>query len=209
VEVKSRKQQLVLIGRQVRRLRAARGYTHEQLAGKARFSRPYFSAVERGERNVSALNLVRIAVALGVEVGALFPPVAELLDSETLATQELVEDGKEFVEDEGKQQGGEGETSVAVPPQRVITQPGETLMSAGVAAQALGVNIRTLERWVKAKVLTPATQVETLRGAVYSVFWPADIERLKKTRLEAGIVPRRPRAERRSQSEANASEGGT
>jgi len=31
--------------------------------------------VERGERNVAALNLIRIARALGVEVGDLFPPV--------------------------------------------------------------------------------------------------------------------------------------
>jgi transcriptional regulator with XRE-family HTH domain len=34
--------------------------------------------VERGERNISALNLIKIAKALNVEVGELFPSIRSL-----------------------------------------------------------------------------------------------------------------------------------
>ncbi len=36
-------------------------------------ARSYYGGIERGENNVAALNLMRIALALGVEVGELFP----------------------------------------------------------------------------------------------------------------------------------------
>lgn len=40
---------------------------------EAGLGRSYYGGVERGERNIAALNLMRIAVALEVEVGELFP----------------------------------------------------------------------------------------------------------------------------------------
>jgi len=40
--------------------------------------RAYYIAVERGERDVAALNLIRIAQSLGVEVGELSPKVRAL-----------------------------------------------------------------------------------------------------------------------------------
>lgn len=42
-------------------------------ANDAGLARSYYGGVERGERNVSAINLIRIAKALDVEVGELFP----------------------------------------------------------------------------------------------------------------------------------------
>ena len=42
-------------------------------AVKAGLGRSYYGGIEQGERNVAALNLMRIAVALEVETGQLFP----------------------------------------------------------------------------------------------------------------------------------------
>ncbi len=69
---------LVALGNQIRVLRKTRGYSQEDFAVKVGLDRSYYGGVERGERNVSALNLVSIAIALDAEVGELFPPVAAL-----------------------------------------------------------------------------------------------------------------------------------
>jgi transcriptional regulator with XRE-family HTH domain len=45
--------------------------TQEELAARADMHRTYIGGVERGERNLSTLNLMAIARALGVEVGDL------------------------------------------------------------------------------------------------------------------------------------------
>jgi len=55
---------LVALGRRLRQLRQARGFSQEALALKAGIDRTYVSSVERGRRNVSALNLRRLAKAL-------------------------------------------------------------------------------------------------------------------------------------------------
>lgn len=66
------------IGGQIRRLRQAGGHSQEDFAALAGLDRAYYGGIERGERNVAALNLVKIALALGVEVGELFPPCRTL-----------------------------------------------------------------------------------------------------------------------------------
>jgi transcriptional regulator with XRE-family HTH domain len=74
---------LVALGQQIRQVRRARGISPEEFANTAGLGRSYYGGVERGERNVAALNLMKIAAALQVEVGELFPPAAvwgELLD---------------------------------------------------------------------------------------------------------------------------------
>ncbi len=73
-----RDRQLVAIGERIRALRQAQGFSQEDFAAASGLDRAYYGGVERGERNVSARNLVRIATALGVEVGDLFPPVTDL-----------------------------------------------------------------------------------------------------------------------------------
>jgi len=57
---------LSALGRRLRDLRRARGYSQEQLALKAGIDRTYVSSVERGKRNVAALNLRKMAKALAV-----------------------------------------------------------------------------------------------------------------------------------------------
>lgn len=69
---------LVALGQQIRQVRQRRGISQEDFASSAGLDRSYYGGVERGERNVAALNLVRIAAALQVEVGELFPPVQSL-----------------------------------------------------------------------------------------------------------------------------------
>lgn len=69
---------LVALGARIREIRHARGFSQEGFAVEAGLDRSYYGGVERGERNVAALNLIRIARLLDVEVGELFPPVKEL-----------------------------------------------------------------------------------------------------------------------------------
>ena len=75
---------LVALGRQIRKVRREHGISQERFALEAGLDRSYYGGVERGERNIAALNLMRIAVALNVEVGELFPKAEvfkELLDT--------------------------------------------------------------------------------------------------------------------------------
>jgi transcriptional regulator with XRE-family HTH domain len=62
------------LGAAIRSLRRERGMSQESLAGLADIDRSYMSSVERGLRNVSVLNVARIAEALGVPVWELFRP---------------------------------------------------------------------------------------------------------------------------------------
>ena len=58
---------LALIGRNIRKLRQKIDLSQEALADLAGLHRTYIGAVERGERNISARNIARVATALGVE----------------------------------------------------------------------------------------------------------------------------------------------
>ena len=57
----------VLFGRRLREIRTARGYSQEELADLAGLDRTYVSSSERGKRNISLLNIWRLARALEVE----------------------------------------------------------------------------------------------------------------------------------------------
>lgn len=56
--------QLLALGGAVRRLRKASGLSQEALADAAGIERAHLGKIERGERNVTFLNIVRIASAL-------------------------------------------------------------------------------------------------------------------------------------------------
>ena len=55
----------------IRRLRRQQGLSQEALADLAQIDRSYMSSIERGRRNLSLLNVARIAAALHVQLGDL------------------------------------------------------------------------------------------------------------------------------------------
>jgi transcriptional regulator with XRE-family HTH domain len=61
------------LGVRVRELRKAKGWSQEEFADICRIDRSYMSGIERGVRNISVLNLARLARALGVKPSELFP----------------------------------------------------------------------------------------------------------------------------------------
>lgn len=60
------------LGQRVRELREQRGFSQEDLGMKAKIHRTYIGSVERGEQNVSIINIERIVRALGVSLAELF-----------------------------------------------------------------------------------------------------------------------------------------
>jgi transcriptional regulator with XRE-family HTH domain len=68
----------VLVGRfssNMKRIREARGYTHEAFAKVAKITGPYVSLLEAQERTPSLLMVERIAWALGVDPADLLKEV--------------------------------------------------------------------------------------------------------------------------------------
>jgi transcriptional regulator with XRE-family HTH domain len=63
--------ELITFGHTVRRLRRARKLSQEELGFAAGLDRSYVGGVERGERNLSLLNLVRLARGLGLSLAEL------------------------------------------------------------------------------------------------------------------------------------------
>ncbi len=59
---------LIELGEHIRDARKAKGLSQEQLALQAEIDRSYVGGIERGERNVSFLNLVKIATCLECDV---------------------------------------------------------------------------------------------------------------------------------------------
>lgn len=54
------------IGSNVRAHRRALGLSQEELAARSGLHRTYIGGIERGERNISVLNIERVALALGI-----------------------------------------------------------------------------------------------------------------------------------------------
>jgi transcriptional regulator with XRE-family HTH domain len=59
-------------GDRVRELRARKGFSQEAFALECDLDRSYMGAVERGERNVSLINICKIAKALSLRPKDLF-----------------------------------------------------------------------------------------------------------------------------------------
>ena len=63
---------LSIFGKNVKSLRNKRQISQEKLAELSDLDRTYISSVERGQRNVSILNIIKIAEALNVKIYSLF-----------------------------------------------------------------------------------------------------------------------------------------
>jgi transcriptional regulator with XRE-family HTH domain len=69
---------LIKLGNNIRIFREELGYSQEQFAKIAHLDRSYYGRVERGERNLSLINLLKISFALNKTIGDLLPPIDEL-----------------------------------------------------------------------------------------------------------------------------------
>lgn len=63
---------LIKFGERVRDLRKERGLSQEQLAFKADLHRTYIGMIERAEKNITLVNVEKIANALNVNINELF-----------------------------------------------------------------------------------------------------------------------------------------
>lgn len=63
---------LVAFGAAVREHRGRRSLSQEGLAERSELHRTYVGGIERGERNVSVINIYRLADALGIRASELF-----------------------------------------------------------------------------------------------------------------------------------------
>jgi transcriptional regulator with XRE-family HTH domain len=71
VNTKNKRKQIIF-GQTIRKLRHKRGMTLAELAKLAHIHPSYAADVERGERNLSLLNILKLAPALGVHPSKLF-----------------------------------------------------------------------------------------------------------------------------------------
>ena len=62
----------ILVGKRVKELRNKLGLSQEELADYAELDRTYITSVERGKRNISIVNIEKLAKALKVELNEFF-----------------------------------------------------------------------------------------------------------------------------------------
>lgn len=60
------------LGKRIRQLRKAKGWTQQELAERADLDYKYLGAIERGERNITIDNVQKIADGLGFDPHQLF-----------------------------------------------------------------------------------------------------------------------------------------
>ena len=63
---------LEIFGKKIRTVRLEQKLSQEELAYKAGLHRTYIGMIERGEKNISLLNIEKVAKALGVKIQELF-----------------------------------------------------------------------------------------------------------------------------------------
>jgi transcriptional regulator with XRE-family HTH domain len=71
----SKKKILVLFGEKVRELRKEKGLSQEELSYKSDLHRTYIGMIERAEKNITLVNIEKIAKALNVELKDFFSSI--------------------------------------------------------------------------------------------------------------------------------------
>ena len=66
------KEILIKFGLRVRKLRKEKNLSQEELSFKANLHRTYIGMIERAEKNITLVNIAKIANALDVEIKELF-----------------------------------------------------------------------------------------------------------------------------------------
>lgn len=70
--MENRNEILIQFGKTIQSLRKARKISQEKLAEKAGLHRTYIGMIERAEKNVTLINIQKIAKALDVKINELF-----------------------------------------------------------------------------------------------------------------------------------------
>lgn len=92
------------VGREIRRLRAAKGWGQTKLAAAADMAVSGVSQIENGHRNPNSATLIKLARALGVEAADLFPRGPEpslfedLMEKSRVAQERKRESRREWLE---------------------------------------------------------------------------------------------------------------
>ncbi len=68
---------LFKFGQQIKKHRIKKGFSQEALAHESDLDRTYIGGVERGERNVSLINIIKIAKALDIPAAKLLNKIEE------------------------------------------------------------------------------------------------------------------------------------
>ena len=67
----TKKNILIIFGEKVREIRKEKGLSQEELAHKADLHRTYIGMIERAEKNITLLNIEKIANALQINISNL------------------------------------------------------------------------------------------------------------------------------------------
>ncbi|MDR9506928.1 helix-turn-helix transcriptional regulator [Brevibacillus agri] len=81
---------LELVGKRIRDIRKTKNLSQEQLGEKSGFHFTYIGGLERGERNISLVNLAKIAKALEVNIHDFFNFEQELSEEKQAIINEIV-----------------------------------------------------------------------------------------------------------------------
>jgi len=71
---------LILLGRRIRNLRQAKGWTQQELGEYADMNYKFLGEIERGQQNPSFNVLMKIAGAMGIEMNEMFRMEHEITD---------------------------------------------------------------------------------------------------------------------------------
>ena len=154
------------IGERIRAIRAAQRRSRAYLARAANLADSHLGEIERGEIAPGSGTLAKLAVALRVEAGAIFPDLALLaqmvglqsgLEEEGEARSAPYPESGEHDEYGGYGRGyggggggsGEGKAS----------REAEMLLSPAVVAKLAHVEARTLQKWIAQGLVTPSFYV--------------------------------------------------
>ncbi len=66
--MKSKNKILITFGEKVREIRKEKGLSQEELAHKADLHRTYIGMIERAEKNITLINIEKIANALNIDI---------------------------------------------------------------------------------------------------------------------------------------------
>lgn len=81
---------LKFVGKRIRDIRKSKSLSQEQLGEKSGFHFSYIGGLERGERNISLVNLAKIAEALEVKMHEFFEFDPEISEEKQATIDEII-----------------------------------------------------------------------------------------------------------------------